>query len=656
MGLVVNHNLMAANAARSLNSHYDRLSTSTRRLSSGLRIGSASDDAAGLAIRELMRSDVSTLQQGMRNANDAISLIQTADGALSVVDEKLIRMKELAEQAATGTYSSTQRLIIDSEYQAMASEITRIANSTDFNGIKLLDGTLSDPLHDGSALESKGKLKVHFGTGNDSSEDYYYITIGDCTAQAFGLGDSTSYADVIDRTKKDALAAVKSQFGDMRNAGASEQTAFNNAIKSVEDFFGTLETSMAGIFNDADPALTYAQYNSLFSVVGDLVANSSTADSVAGMAAIAAAATQPRVYGSKAELEAAAKALYEAQLKIGNNGVDTQSFVNTGLQLSALQNIGALYDNAIITAEGASVPKTYTPDEYNKLTKSQKEQMKVDVAMSFMNTMVNGSKSVQLGGTDGVPGNPNTPAISDTTIENMAGKGATDYTLDEGSMAEVPANAAAGTTSALDNFLSNLDYGFTQANKGLAASTNKISSGELGGYAEGNGKVTEAVGPPRVTNSDIYGTLGSPADAAGANPAVRGYGRTNAPYGSMQEAFVNAMGKSVAESAGTRSMDGNNIQTQEAAQRALGALDKAIVKKDNVRAHIGAMQNRLENTITNLSTQAENMQAAESRISDVDVATEMTEFVRNQILTQSAVAMLSQANSLPQMAMKLIGG
>ena len=102
--------------------------------------------------------------------------------------------------------------------------------------------------------------------------------------------------------------------------------------------------------------------------------------------------------------------------------------------------------------------------------------------------------------------------------------------------------------------------------------------------------------------------------------------------------------------------DGFTVSTQEAAQKALVAINDAIVSKDKIRAHLGAMQNRLENTITNLNVQAENLQAAESRISDVDVATEMTQFVRNQILTQSAVAMLGQANSLPQMAMQLIGG
>ncbi|BBD08897.1 flagellin [Desulfovibrio ferrophilus] len=304
MSLVINHNLMAMNAARNLTESYGRLSTSTRRLSSGLRVGTAADDAAGLAIRELMRSDIKTLHQGVRNANDAISMVQTADGALQVIDEKLIRMKELAEQAATGTYNSDQRLIIDSEYQAMASEITRIALATDFNQVHLLDGTLSGVVptdHDGSGMQPTGPMKIHFGTGNDSSEDYYFISIGGATASHFGLG------------------------------------------------------------------------------------------------------------------------------------------------------------------------------------------------------------------------------------------------------------------------------------------------------------------------------LGS--DGAASN-------------------FVG----------------GQTISTQSLAQAALAALDQAIISKDKIRANLGALQNRLENTITNLQIQSENLQAAESRISDVDVALEMTEFVRNQILTQSATAMLAQANSLPRLAMQLIGG
>ena len=390
MSLVVNNNLMAANVARNLNQHYGRLQTSTQRLSSGLRINSAADDAAGLAIRELQRADIAALHQGARNANDAISMIQVADGALGVIDEKLIRMKELAEQAATGTYSSTQRLMIESEYQAMASEITRIANATDFNGMKLLDGTLSGSTHDGTGLTSTGKMKIHFGTANDSAEDYYYITIGSCTASSLGVGNAAGW-----EMAGENLISVRRKILDDKDNWTGKWN------------YGTLDLT------------------------------------------------------------------------------------------------------------------------------------KCDVKLA-------------------------------------------DYKNADGSM------DWAGYQNAVDKWV----------NDSVKKDTNIID------WENVNLKT-------------------------GEKPAAQGEALRSAGY---------------------------TVSTQEAAQRALEGINNAIESKDKIRAHLGAMQNRLENTITNLNVQAENLQAAESRISDVDVATEMTQFVRNQILTQSAVAMLGQANSLPQMAMQLIGG
>ncbi len=233
MSLVINHNLMAMNASRNLQESYGRLGVSTRRLSSGLRVGTAADDAAGLAIRELMRADVKSLHQGIRNANDAISMIQTADGALQVTDEKLIRMKELATQASTGTYNSDQRLIIDSEFQAMASEITRIANATDFNGIHLLNGNLSGTgTHDGTGLRSTGALKVHFGTGNDSAEDYYYISIGESTASALGVNTSISTQALAQAALDKIQQAIISKDKIRANLG-SMQNRLQNTITNL---------------------------------------------------------------------------------------------------------------------------------------------------------------------------------------------------------------------------------------------------------------------------------------------------------------------------------------------------------------------------------------------------------------------------------------
>ena len=267
MSLVINHNMMAATAARNLNNSYSALSTSTQRLSSGLRINTAADDAAGLAIRELMRADISSINQGVRNANDAISMIQTADGALQVVDEKLIRMKELAEQASTGTYTSDQRLIIDSEYQAMASEITRIANATDFNGIYLLNGNLSDDAHSGAGINSSGKLKVHFGSGNSSSEDYYYVQIGNSTASAFGVGigagagaqgKSISTQELAQKALDALKTAIVSKDKIRANLGAL-QNRLENTISNLQVQSENLQAAESQI-SDVDVATEMTQF------------------------------------------------------------------------------------------------------------------------------------------------------------------------------------------------------------------------------------------------------------------------------------------------------------------------------------------------------------------------------------------------------------
>ncbi|KUG28685.1 flagellin protein flaa [hydrocarbon metagenome] len=262
MSLVINHNLMAMNAARNLSTAYGNLATSTSRLSSGLRITTAADDAAGLAVRELMRADIAALNQGVRNANDAISLIQTADGALGVIDEKLIRMKELAEQAATGTYTSDQRLIIDSEYQAMASEITRIANATDFNGIYLLNGNLSSESHDGTTMQAQGKLKVHFGTANDSAEDYYYIQIGTSTASALGVGLAAGNSISTQALAQQSLVTIKnaiiSKDKIRANLGAL-QNRLENTITNLQIQAENLQAAESQI-SDVDVATEMTEF------------------------------------------------------------------------------------------------------------------------------------------------------------------------------------------------------------------------------------------------------------------------------------------------------------------------------------------------------------------------------------------------------------
>ncbi len=498
--LSVNHNLMAYGVSRQLSAHYDLLADSVRRLSTGLRVERAADDAAGLAICELMRADIRALGQGARNVNDAISLIQTADGALQIIDEKLIRMKELAEQAATGTYDSTQRLMIDSEFQQMASEIDRIAKATDFNGVKLLDGSLSGR-HDGSGrgsadgLSSTGALKVHFGTANDSAEDYYYVEIGDCTLVGLGLreggaggggggGGGVGYGGVPILNDK----LVPGQTVDL----ASGLVSFGIIPKGTTNFYFELNDKL-----DNDDIAIFTRDGK--HIAGTLLQN------------------------------------WNVNL-IPPRPVEPKDFIYEGNGFLP----SAVYDSSELNGTGTNI----------NFTDSN----------TYTNFSVNGM---------------------------------------------------------------NIQY----------------TGGDLNAHHDLT-KIGEKIKIDNVTEDLIILIVGSGSFQATASwtamPTAGGGGGGVVP--------------------GDPNGDIISIKTQELAQQALNRLDDAIVRKDQVRAHLGATQNRLENTVTNLTVQAESLQAAESRISDVDVATEMTTFVRNQVLTQSATSMLAQANAFPHMLLQLLQG
>lgn len=534
----INTNLLALNTANSLNAHYSRLATSIERLSSGLRVNSAADDAAGLAIRELMRSDVATLNQGIRNANDAISMLQVADGALAIIDEKLIRMKELAEQAATGTYDSTQRLIIDSEFQAMGSEIDRIARATDFNGIKLLDGSLSGA-HNGSGLDSTGAMKIHFGTANDSAEDYYYVEIGNCATKGLGLhdpvmGGSTAavipgaqwlLADaVIDWDANKIVVNV-----DQRIAGPDNH---GTITAKPDDRHGASPQAINGM-----PGFDYYALP-------------------AGLENVTATSWNP-----------SGRNTHKPHINL---------FTKDGTQLTGVN-----------------------PDENWPLSKQTIDyptgaiwwnQQKSNASVEVVQNLINGGVL-----------NPGA-SYNGNNVIYQTGQSVSSGGMNVTMISGMSEDAGTQETIHIDKITSELVF-------------------MIGGH--------DTPGQPNYCN--VY-SLRIEADMT---PELKE---------SLKGGAVVIEGK-------TALID---ITTQEKAQRALARIDSAITRKDKVRAHLGAIQNRLENTVTNLSIQAENLQAAESRISDADIAIEMTQFVRNQILAQSAVAMLGQANSFPHMLMNLL--
>lgn len=194
MSTRINHNLLSQTALRHIQLTQRDLDSSVTRLSSGLRINNAWDDAAGLAVSERFRAQIGGMVEAERNANYNINLLATADGALSVIDEKLVRMRALSVQASNGALTSKDREFINVEYQQLKSEITRIANVTNYNTQKIIDGTLSTSNGQNGNLttttSNSQSLKFHIGANNVVGNDYYYINLGGATATLLGIGNS----------------------------------------------------------------------------------------------------------------------------------------------------------------------------------------------------------------------------------------------------------------------------------------------------------------------------------------------------------------------------------------------------------------------------------------------------------------------------------
>ncbi|MEW6263531.1 MAG: flagellin [Thermodesulfobacteriota bacterium] len=592
MSLIINHNLMAMNAARNLGVIYGKLATSTQRLSSGLRINSAADDAAGLAIRELMRADIAVLNQGLRNASDAISMIQTAEGALSVIDEKLTRMKELAEQAATGTYTTAQREIMNSEYQAMAREIDRIASATDFNGIKLIDGSMSN-LHGGQGV------KVHFGVGNLAAEDYYFVNMGDARATV-----STGL-----KVGGDGKNDIWGQAG---TGGTGAAGCCGGGISSLSAQY-TLSSGDVFAYGynwdwktDTDANLTTGKYvGGMYQVTSGHTSLQDLIDAVnkgtQSRIKIALSGSASTIVTSANDTSAANRVCLGDEIYyLGSAGLATV----TGKTNIALSSAGILYASALTRAINTSSQDFW--------------------ALQTSTTVYVFSKE---------GGDYNSLIGCDEQLGIFAGS-ATIANRVTWANVETDATNNSGTTFSLGGeFWGLLKPVQTAVNKGYESWGVTLNGRDVGTQRD-----LYILNVGSGTSYDINTGSGMGFDIGTAS--LSGFDRYS--FTEIQNAANGGWA-------------GAEIRTQSAAQESLDALADAIVKKDKIRADLGSLQNRLENTITNLTIQAENLQAAESRISDVDVATEMTEFTKNNILAQAATSMLAQANSLAQLALSLLG-
>ncbi|MDO4773082.1 MAG: flagellin [Bacillota bacterium] len=512
----INNNVMAMNAHRQLGVNSRAQGKSIEKLSSGFRINRAGDDAAGLAISEKMRSQVRGLNKASRNAQDDISLIQTTEGALNETHAIIHRMREMAVQSSNDSNTDADREALQAEMDQLAQEITRIANDTEFNTRKVLNGNL-----DKNTANSTGDITFHIGANKGQNMKF---GVSAMDAKSLGLTEDKYEGAASGTSVKNAKVSRAEQSKAVKDI-ADGKTATDREVtitKAAGAVAGANATSapatvQAGVTVKIDMGVTGEKYND--------IKVRFTKDAAAG-----------------ATFDAKSKTL-TVTLDRSDNDVEGTEIAN---EIKKIKAEGYDFSNVSVTVDG-------TLDAQN------------DVA-------ADGGKT--SGGVD-------------KTLKLTAKKG--------------------GIEESVEIKESETKVEFNNEFKGLSFETddaNKIAGAKIELNVEKSGEAT-------------FNANHSVKDAAKVSYGI-------------------------------------NILTQGSADAAIERIDKALKTVSDVRAGLGAVQNRLEHTIKNVDTAAENLQASESRIRDVDMAREMMNYTKNNILSQAAQSMLAQANQLPQGVLQLL--
>ncbi len=573
MPLVINTNVSALNAQRQLVQSGNDMRQAMERLASGKRVNTARDDAAGLAISNRQTSQIRGLNQAIRNANDGVSLIQTAEGALDEVTNILQRMRELAIQSANGIYSDVDRSTLDAEVQQLKAEVDRIAKSTTFNGQPLLDGSLSD---------------VALQVGSEANQT---IDLGIQGFSASSLGSNSG----------DFVGEVSSGLSAFTTLAGGDELQINDVAISSLTGSSNVNQLLASINSDLDGK--GAEASTLVSVVASTAGNGVLPE------------------GSN----------FVFSLVDGDGNTQTYTLTNT----SSLEELVAKINNE------TAVDAKLNSDGKMVLTAVNAETITItsDVAAAT-GTLASAEFSLVL---------------TDTSSDNRgvkieAGTGLTSIEQNDLGVNLQDNNsnwigmAVTGTASinSGDLIINGVAVGDIDAATGAAAQVDLVIEA-INNVADDSGVVafevagtTDQIGLRSADGSPIQIKYGDGATDANVF-AITGFQEMNAAEG-------------------TGSVAGVKIDTAAGAQASIDIIDVALEQINSTRSDLGAINNRLDFTMSNLSNVSEKTSAARSRILDADFAKETSELSRAQVLQQASQAMLAQANAQPQQVLALLQG
>ena len=709
MGMVVRTNTMALNAYRQLGMNNSAVSKSLEKLSSGFRINRAGDDAAGLAISEKMKAQIKGLETASANAQDGISLIQTAEGNLNEVHDMLNRMVELSTKSANGTYTATERQALQDEVDQLLDEIDRISQSANFNGTRLLDGTMGlnqDAFTVGTttAAAAGGKITLagfpdkdtatetqfHVNTpGQKQQGGEFTIDLADCKvdlsdvtdAEAtikFGINGKQAQVtiDLTDGANKKVWSGeelVNKIYNDgvwidpaksPDSTGAVKYAAINKALYKVEKGDTTLTFTYAGATTG-----TAGGDNSgakpTDPITDDMLAVDQKLDKTVTVNVFTGAANSTATGGTDKTDDLVSGSSYHGVLNIKPMQKEVEG-QRAGIEFDLSANPDLFKDGATLTIDGktftfkVSADADITADNLIDLSKVKGAGATPTTAEYAKAAAMELSKChtvhFQIG--DGGSGKIKV----DQTVEDYDDGNNAPYTKYE-DLTGLFSAAGAATDAKIDltvdaseinsgDAITVGDKTFKFVEKASAnPSANTIEILKSDGV-DGLVKALNSNGFSATNSGDTVSISKPGADA----PAIIGGGLT-LQIGDTADSF-NKMNVSVANMSakglGLENLKKVGIMTENSSSEAIQKIKDAINTVSSTRAGMGALQNRLEHTINNLDVAAENLSAANSRIRDTDMAKEMMNYTKMNVLVQSAQAMLAQANQQPQSVLQLL--
>lgn len=700
----INTNITAMNTYTQYTKNNNKIANSVSKLSSGYAINSAADNAAGLAISEKMRAQIRGLNQAATNSQDAISLIQTAEGALSSSTEILQRMRELAVQSANDTNENKiDREALQDEFKQLQSELDDISKTTSFNKKNLLDGSLATKKNTVTNTQL-GNNSLAISLGNASAGAYNFsvkvkqetaaIAAQKPTDQQATFGNTASnYFEVNTGAASNGLAtnaAVTVALGS--NASESALLNGNYSMSATMNEDGSMTVTATG---DNDQTFTAT-------VSSNQLTNLATASSAGG----------GTVTGLKLQFSASADDAFSVSLGVKNfsnteNGKNTLMAAIEDTTVSVTGGVTAQDATYGVYASmtGGNDVKLYTGDtsvtfdngvtvSFNELTAADldtKNQNTLTAAsalgmevtttaaanvagskVSYSNLKVSDDAHLDAGTANFAVANGTGTNVKFTLTDASGNAFEAEYTQDQLNALTID-SANANMTAAASDRTKTLTLTLNAAD-GSSVSidvTNEITADAASGTAASVAANTTALLTPTsatsftVTNatghnySKVFGDGTNAANGVtdkGASSFTvnteKNEGLTFQVGANSGDELVINIDKLDCEYLGVNSA---KVSSQDAASAAIKAVDDAINQVSTQRSYLGAIQNRLDYKINNLETSSENLTSAESQIRDVDMAKEMTKFTSANILSQAATAMLAQANSLPQNVLSLIG-